>query len=162
MFESAMNNRKAGGGRGFTLASARVGSQPDWVFVFGSFGESSTFTRGALLASFDPLTNDAMMHYSRSRCLLIVDRDGKSYEVGMAQLTSPPPSEGEYTSKVFGPLKTSAKELHFRPARTASSVRAPVANSTLRAFTHARGGQRHAMTHYLTAPAAKRRQLLMI
>ena len=55
------------------------------------------------------------MHFSRSRCLIVVDRDGKSYEVAMAQLSSPPPPEGEHVSKVFGPLKIAATELHFRP-----------------------------------------------
>jgi hypothetical protein len=116
MFEGVIHERKAGGGLGFTLASARVDSQPDWVFVFGSFGESRTFTRDRLLSAFHPLTTDAMMHYSRRQCLIIVDRDGKSYEAGIAALTSPPPPEGEHTSKIFGPLKTSVKELHFRAA----------------------------------------------
>jgi hypothetical protein len=116
MFEDAIRKRKAGEGRGFTFAAARIGSQPDWVFVLGSFGESSTFTRERLLSAFDPLTTEAMKHYSRSRCLVIVDRDGKSYEVAMAELMSRPPAEGEYTSKLFGSLKTFIKELHFRPA----------------------------------------------
>jgi hypothetical protein len=68
-----------------------------------------------LLSSFHPLTNDAMLHYSRGRCLLIVDRDGKSYETAIGELTALPPPEVKHVSKVFGPLKTSAKELHFRP-----------------------------------------------
>jgi hypothetical protein len=68
-----------------------------------------------LLSTFDPLTNDAMLHYSRSRCLLIVDRDGKSYETAVAELMALPPASGEHVSKIFGPLKISAKALHFRP-----------------------------------------------
>jgi hypothetical protein len=115
-FQGVIHRRKMDGGRGFTLAAARVGALADWVFVFGSFRASSTFTRDQLLRSFHPIVTDAMNHYSCSRCLLIVDRDGESYEVGIGVLTSPPPAPGEYISKIFGALKTSIKELHFRPA----------------------------------------------
>ncbi len=115
IFHGAIEDRKAKGGTGFTFAAALLDSQPDWVFVFGSFGESATFTRDMLLSTFDPLTNDAMLHYSRSRCLLIVDRDGKSYETAVAELMALPAASGEHVSKIFGPLKISAKALHFRP-----------------------------------------------
>ena len=116
VFHNVIQLRKAEGGRGFTFVATLLDSQPDWVLVFGSFGESSTFSRDALLSSFHPLTTDAMVHYARSRCLIIVDRDGVSYEVGLAQLTSSPsPEQLERRSKVFEGLKISSKELHFRP-----------------------------------------------
>jgi len=57
-----------------------------------------------------------MVHYDRKRCLIIVDRDGKSYEVGLGLLTMPPsPERKAIPSKHFGPLKTAAHEVHFRP-----------------------------------------------
>jgi len=115
VFHGAIEDRKAKGGTGFTFAAALLDSQPDWVFVFGSFGESATFTRDTLLSTFHPITNDAMLHYSRRRCLMIVDRDGKSYETAVAELLEHPPPVGEHISTVFGALKTSVKELHFRP-----------------------------------------------
>lgn len=116
VFHGAIEERKAKGGIGLTFAAAQVSSQPDLVFVFGSFGESPSFSRDELLTAFHPLSNDAMLHHERSRCLIIVDRDGESYEVGLAFLTAPPSPELKGTkSKVFGPLKTSAYDLYFRP-----------------------------------------------
>jgi hypothetical protein len=115
-FHRAIEERKAKGGLGLTFAAAQVSSQPDLVFVFGSFGESPAFSRDKLLSAFHPLSNDAMMHYERSRCLIIIDRDGKSYEVGLALVTaSPSPERTRIESKIFGPLKTSAHDLYFRP-----------------------------------------------
>jgi hypothetical protein len=117
VFHGAVDKRKREGGSGLSFAAAQVSSQPDLVFILGSFGESPAFSRDKLLSAFHPLANEAMAHYDRSRCLIIIDRDGASYEVGLAVLTSPFTSEiKEHQSKVFGPLKTFAQNLHFRSA----------------------------------------------
>ena len=39
-FLGAIEKRKNRSGGGFTFAAANVSSQPDWIFVFGSFGET--------------------------------------------------------------------------------------------------------------------------
>jgi hypothetical protein len=115
-FENAVNQRKARGGKGITFAAAMVSSHPNLVLVLGSFGATATFTRNTLLSSFDGLTRAAMAHYGRNRCLIIVDRDGKSYEVGLNELSSPPTrGELEAGRNVFGELKVFGKELHVRP-----------------------------------------------
>jgi hypothetical protein len=88
-FQGASDERHARGGRGFTFRAAQVPSLPDVVFVLGSFGESPTFTRDRLLASFHALVDEAMMHYDCTRCLIIVDRDGKSYDVALGVMTVP-------------------------------------------------------------------------
>ncbi len=103
----------------FGLAAATVDSRPDLVFVFGSFRETAACTRSMLLASFQALCDDAMAHHERTRCLLVVDRDGLSYEVALS--TWPPESpwpSPKHQSKIFGPLKTTSIELHFRPMPT--------------------------------------------
>jgi hypothetical protein len=111
-FERAHQERKAMGGKGFAVAAALLDGHPDWVFVFGSLGTSGTFTRATLLSMFPRLANDAMFHYGRTKCLVIVDRDGLSYEVAIGELKGPPPEK--YESKIFGPLKMTPTELHFR------------------------------------------------
>ncbi|MGB8266354.1 MAG: hypothetical protein WCE44_08545 [Candidatus Velthaea sp.] len=123
-FKGANDERRARGGRGFTFRAAQVSSLSDVVFVLGSFAESPTFTRDRLLSAFHPLAEEAMVHYDRKRCLIIVDRDGKSYEVALGLLTMPPSPERKATpSKHFGTLKTAAHEVHFRP--TALPHRSP-------------------------------------
>ena len=115
-FQRAIEKRKATGGLGLTFLAAQVSSQPDLVFVLGSFGESPTFSRDKLLSALPKLSNEAMAYYERNRCFIIVDRDGRSYEVCLALSTSPlSPVLRSIQSKIFGRLKTSAHELHFRP-----------------------------------------------
>ncbi len=116
VFEGALDERRAHGGQGFTFRAAHVSSLPDVVFILGSFAESPTFTRDMLLSAFHPLMDEAMVHYDRSRCLAIVDRDGKSYEVGLGQLTEPPsPERKRIPRKHFGNLKTTSHEVTLRP-----------------------------------------------
>ncbi len=118
-FDGAVQERMGKGGAGFTLAAAMVDSQPDLVVVLGSFGATANFTRNDLLSTFDGLTRAAMAHYGRNRCLLIVDREGESYEVGLNELASTP-SEGELQAgrNVFGALKISTRDARLRPAET--------------------------------------------
>jgi hypothetical protein len=84
-------------------------------------GKSTTCSVGfsdgpPIYPAFHPLSNEAMMHYERSRCLIIVDRDGEGYEVGLSLVTAPPSAEREpVKSKEFGPLKTFAYDLYLRP-----------------------------------------------
>jgi hypothetical protein len=115
-FENAVGKRMAQGGKGITFAAATASSHPDLVFVLGSFGATETFTRNHLLSSFDGLTRAAMAQYDRKRCVIIVDRDGQSYEVGLNELASSPTQGDLETGRnVFGKLKVFGKELHVRP-----------------------------------------------
>lgn len=115
-FVDAISNRKDQGGTGLTFAAAMVSSHPDCVFVFGSFGATENFTRNDLLSLFEPLTRAAMAYYGRTQSLIIIDRDGQSYEVGLNALTShPSQAELEAGHKVFGALKVFGKEVRLRP-----------------------------------------------
>jgi hypothetical protein len=115
-FMGAIEQRHDQGGRGLTHIAAMVSSHPDYVFLLGSFGATERSTRNDLLSSLDPLAAAAMAHYDRTRCLVIFDRDGESYEVAHAERMSPPtPQELEVGRKVFGSLRLSAKEIHVRP-----------------------------------------------
>lgn len=57
-----------------------------------------------------------MAHYGRARSLIIVDRDGESYEVGINELTSPAtPAEVEAGRNVFAKLRLFGQEVNVRP-----------------------------------------------
>jgi hypothetical protein len=103
-------------GDGLSHVQMMVESQPDYVFMLGSFRESPTATRDNLLALFHPLARATMAHYGRTRCLIIFDRDGQSYEVGYGELLGPPSPEAiEQGRRLFGHLKRFEKEVHVRP-----------------------------------------------
>jgi hypothetical protein len=115
-FEGSVHERMSKGGKGFVFFAAIVSSRPDTVFVLGSFGATETFSRNDLLSAFDPLTRAAMAHYGRTRSLIIVDRDGESYEVGINDLSSPATAaEAEAERNVFGALKTFGQEVKIQP-----------------------------------------------
>jgi hypothetical protein len=116
VFEGAMQTIRRQRGTGFSQAAAMVPSHADYVFVLGSLGSTERFGCNELLQMFDPLARAAMAHYGRKRCFIIVDRDGKSFEVAHAEQTAPPtPEELEAGHRAFGSLKLSAKEVRVRP-----------------------------------------------
>jgi hypothetical protein len=119
-FDDVVRRRREDrGGAGFAFVAAMIDSQADSAFVLGSFGETSTFSRNDLLSCFDTITRAAMAYYGRARSMIIVDRDGKSYEVGINELTSPVTDRDlEVGRNVFGALRVFSKELHFRPYLT--------------------------------------------
>lgn len=115
-FDGAIRNRESQGGAGFTFVATMVSSRPDCVFLLGSFGATDSFTRDGLLLRFDPLTRAAMAHYSRTVSLIIVDRDGESYEVGINQLSGAPSAEDITNGRnIFGRLKVFVREARLRP-----------------------------------------------
>jgi len=113
-FDGVIALRKAG--HGLTHVQAMVSSHPEYVFILGSFVENNSSTRNNLLLSFDAFARAAMAYYGRTRCLIIFDRDGKSYEVAHAELAGPStPADVENGEKLFGHLKVFPREIHVRP-----------------------------------------------
>jgi hypothetical protein len=96
--------------RGFTFRAVCLDSKPEWVWVFGA---SRSWERAVLLEKLDPLARGAMAFYDRSRCFLVVDRDGEGYEA----VISPPgfrPAmvDHEVGRGVFGKLRITSKVLN--------------------------------------------------
>lgn len=113
-FNGAVDLRKAG--HGLTHIQAMVSSHPEYVFILGSFSETDATTRNNLLLHFDAFARAAMANYSRTRCLIIFDRDGKSYEVAHVEMTGPfSPEDVANGKKIFSHLKVFGKEIHVRP-----------------------------------------------
>ncbi|SRR6266853_26694 len=70
---------------GFTYMAAYLDAKPDWVFVFGS---SKNVKRVEVLKRAAALIPAAMAQYEKPQCMLIIDRDGESYEVAIGKSTS--------------------------------------------------------------------------
>ena len=114
VFAGTVEKRFEQGGVGFTFMAALVPSHPRVVFLFGSFAETASFSRDTLLRSFHTLTQRAMAHYRRTSCLIVVDRNGESYEVGLAEQEGLASAEAiEAGRRMFGSLRTSEVELRL-------------------------------------------------
>jgi hypothetical protein len=114
-FHTAVELRK--GGSGLVHVQGMIESHPDHVFIFGSFAESNSSTRNDLILSYGPLARAAMSQYERTHCLVIFDRGGKRYEVGLVEMTGPfSPEDVENGRRIFGHLKIFGKAVHVRPA----------------------------------------------
>jgi hypothetical protein len=111
-FEGVVQSLR-GNKEGFTYRAIHFDSRPEWVFVLVS---SKGVTRREVLERATCLTRAAMAHYRKSRCLLVVDRDGESFEVTMGIMNSPATDE-EITAgrELFGRLKMTAQEYSFVP-----------------------------------------------
>ena len=99
--------------RGFTFVAARLDSMPDWVYVFGS---SKNIDRPELLSRMTQLMRGAMTFYTKDKCLVVVDRDSKSYEVAMSRPAFTPISgDMEMGQRLFGNLRVTSTTLPFVP-----------------------------------------------
>lgn len=112
-FEDTMA-RRAASGSAFSHRAMHVDSKPDWVYVVGS-------SAGIGPADLDKIKWNLMVaalaYFRKTHCLLIIDREGKSYEVGLVIQPSPPssPTELALGDKFFGHLKMTDKPLTLVP-----------------------------------------------
>jgi hypothetical protein len=99
--------------RGFAIDAVYMDSRPDWVYVFLS---SKKIDRAQVLSWVSPLMRAAMAHYQKARCLIVIDRDGVGYELGLSK----PEFEATVTDysigeTVFGKLRIDDRPLHLVP-----------------------------------------------
>lgn len=97
--------------QGYTQATAHLDSRPDWVFVFGA---SKGWERAGMLGCMEQTMRAALAHYQKQRCMIIIDRDGKGYEVIMTvpgQVFTPTTADVLNGNKLFGALRTASVEL---------------------------------------------------
>lgn len=92
-------------GDGFVYKGAWLESRPEWVYVFAA---SRSVPRTEVLSRVSILMRAAMAHYEKPECMVIVDRDGKSYEVAMARPGFKPSlAEIQAGHELFGRLRHS-------------------------------------------------------
>ena len=99
--------------QGLTFAAAHLDSKPDWVFVFAS---SKGWERPHVLEAGMLLAAAAMAFYQKKYCLLVIDRDGQGYEVGLEK-SSAQPTITDYAlgEKIFGHLQVTTRPLELNP-----------------------------------------------
>ena len=99
--------------QGFVYRAMRLDSQPEWVYIFGS---SKRVDRPELLSRFGPLMQGALAYFGKSRCFLVVDRDGIGYEVALSkpgyQATL---TDYEVGAKLYGHLRTESRAFSLVP-----------------------------------------------
>jgi hypothetical protein len=103
--------RSRGESRSYVQATARLDSRPDWIFVFGA---SQGWAHEEILRTMEPTMRGALAHYQKQRCLIIVDREGKGYEVAMTQpghIFTPCAEDVMYGNERFSGLRVASIEV---------------------------------------------------
>lgn len=114
-FEGVMRKRDTSG-QGFTYAAMHMDSRPDWVFVLGS---CTSIAPSDLQERKQLLMLAALAFYRKTHCLLIIDREKLSYEVGLREQKWPPVSPTEITlgESMFGHLRMTDRPLALVPGQ---------------------------------------------
>jgi len=100
-------------GQGFTFRAARFDSMPEWVYVLGA---SKNVERAELLSRMMVLMGGAMAFYDKPKCLVIVDRDHRGYEVALSRPDArPTQAHVDAGKRLFGGLRITSTPLHFLP-----------------------------------------------
>jgi hypothetical protein len=73
-------SRRVEGESGYAQAAAQLDSRADWVFVFGA---SRGWERPGMLHCMPPTMRAALTHNGKQKCMMVIDREGAGYEVGM-------------------------------------------------------------------------------
>jgi hypothetical protein len=112
-FQGAMEKRD-NSGDGFTYGALHFDSKPEWVFVFGS---CAGVEPPQLNERMQILMLAAMAFYRKTHCLIIIDREKASYEVGLRIQPSPPssPTERVLGDRRFAHLRMTDGELALVP-----------------------------------------------
>jgi hypothetical protein len=112
-FEETARCRETSGSI-FSHRAMHVDSKPEWVYVVGS---SAGIKPSDLEQIKMNLMLAALAYFDKTRCLLIIDRDRASYEVGLMIHPAPPssPTERALGDKFFGHLRMTDSELRLIP-----------------------------------------------
>jgi hypothetical protein len=98
-----------------------VDSRPEWIYVIGS---SAGIDPGSLHKIKMNLMLAAMAHYEKTHCLLVIDREGESYEVGLMIRPSAPcsPIEHALGDRFFGNLRMTDNTLTLIPNSSGKAI----------------------------------------
>ncbi len=102
---------------GFTFMAARLDSKPEWVYLFGS---SKKVERAEVISRMYVLMRGAMAYYEKRRCLLVLDRDGVSFEVALSRADfNPTLADFAVGQRLFGQLRVTSTPMELVPERRA-------------------------------------------
>lgn len=97
----------------FVYRAMHLDSQPDWVYVLGS---SRGFPHLTVLLRLQTLMHGALAYFAKSQCLVIIDRDGVSFDVGLSKAGYSPTTTDHVVGKeLFGKLKMKSAALRLVP-----------------------------------------------
>ena len=103
----------AAGTQNFVYRAMHLDSQPDWVYVVGS---SRGFSHLTVLERLQALMHGALAYFGKSRCLVIIDRDSVSFDVGLSKAGySPTTTDHAVGQELFGKLKMKSAALSLVP-----------------------------------------------
>jgi len=109
--------RLSGETEGFMFVTARLDSKPEWVYIFGS---SKKVDRAEVISRGTLLMRGAMAYYDKRKCLLVLDRDGVSFDVFLSRPDfNPTQAEFELGRRLFGHLRITDTPLELVPERRA-------------------------------------------
>jgi hypothetical protein len=113
-FDDTIRRREASGSA-FSHRAMHVDSNPEWVYVLGSSAGIKPVDLEEIKMT---LMVAALAYYRKTHCLLIIDREKASYEVGLMIQPSPPssPTERALGDKFFGHLRVTDSELSLIPS----------------------------------------------
>lgn len=102
-------------GADFLYRAMHVDSSPEWVYVLAS---SAGITPADLEKRKMPLMVAALAYFRKTHCLLIIDRDKASYEVGLTIVPSylSSPTERALGDRFFGHLRMTHSALTLVPS----------------------------------------------
>jgi hypothetical protein len=113
-FDDTMRRRELSGSI-FSHRAMHVDSKPEWVYVVGS---SAGIKPSELEQIKMTLMVAALANFRKTHCLLLIDRDRASYDVGLMIQPTPPssPAERALGDKFFGHLRMTDSELALIPS----------------------------------------------
>ena len=101
----------SGRSEGYTQATARLDSRPNWVFVFGS---SKGWAREGMLHCIEPMMRAALSYYQKQQCMFVIDRNGEGYEVAITrqgETFTATPEDDLAGNKLFSRLRVTSVAL---------------------------------------------------
>ena len=98
---------------GFVFRAAWLDSKPDWAYVFAA---SRNIDASELRSRMVILGRGAMAYYEKRRCLLVLDRDGRSIVTSLFRPGfTPTLAEFEAGQRLFGHLRVTTTPLEIAP-----------------------------------------------
>lgn len=102
---------------GFVFMAARLDSKPEWVYVFGA---SKNVDANKVQARITMLAQGALAFYEKRKCLLLLDRDGRSVIACLSQSGfTPTLSDFDVGHRLFGHLRIRSTPVELAPERRA-------------------------------------------
>jgi hypothetical protein len=98
---------------GFVFRAVWLDSKPDWVYVFAA---SKNINPSELRSRTIALGRGAMSYYEKRRCLLVLDRDGRSIVTSLFRPEfTPTLADFEVGQRLFGHLRITTTPLEIAP-----------------------------------------------